>query len=487
MFRPVNVSPKNIDVDVSISYDALWKFTFNGDHLTYVGFIYYLADTGKYVTNTYLTAPVDFHNGDEITVSHQANDGIFFNGNDYEYNIYCFQELYNILLTKGHILGSDDASTVRVLDGINTLEPPHTLDGNIIGGQYLEINGERRFIQDISRGNASDDGNTYTIITVSEPFSYTYDAGYQFSVYSNYEKSANFGFRARKNPVVSVSVQYSNGGIVCTGTYSQENQIPIKQIQWIAEKNGNQVYKSENILSSYLTTTMHLLPSTYTISLKVETAGGVTATAQTVFTMPTASLTVSDLTATGNKANGSTSLNWTGTASQYMVFCDSEYIGTTSATQYTDLYASLSVEHTYTIVPISDAGVGTPAEVKMLFDPKAWYLVSKENSEVLSISVDYSNGAYPVISNSDTAFNLSGLCTGLNDETFAVNLSHAETQKYTDFLLENPNIIFKSPDGKVFTGDVQSVSLGNSNYVEIPNSININIDYIREVTRNDLL
>lgn len=485
MFRPVNVSPKNIDVDVSISYDVLWKFTFNGDHLTYVGFIYYLADTGKYVTNTYLTAPVDFHNGDEITVSHQANDGIFFNGNDYEYNIYCFQELYNILLTRGHILGSESASVIKVLDGITTLEPPHTLDNTLIGGQYLEINGERRFIQDISRGNVADDGSTYTTITVSEPFTYAYDAGYQFSVYSNYEKSANFGFRARKNPVVSVSAQYSNGGIDCTGTYFQENQIPIKSIRWAAEKDGNQIYVSQNILSSYLNTTIYLLPNTYTISLTVETAGGVVATAKTVYTAPTTALTVSDLTATGDTATGATVLTWAGTAPSYMIFCDGVYIATTTALQYTDLYASLYIEHTYTVVPVSDTGMGTPAQISILFNPKNWYLIDKSNGKTLTFSVDYSCGSYPLISNSDSAFTLSAMCTGLND--FSVNLSHAERQKYAAFLLRNSNIIFKSPDGKVFTGDVQSVSLDNSNYVEIPNSININIDYIREVTRNDLL
>ena len=106
---------------MSISDDSFWKFTFYGDNLKYIHYRFCIAGTGEYVTDTYVTSPIDVYSGEEITIPHDSNDGIFVNGNNYKYSIILFQQDYNIPVIRGHIRGSESTTTIYLPYGVTNV------------------------------------------------------------------------------------------------------------------------------------------------------------------------------------------------------------------------------------------------------------------------------------------------------------------------------------------------------------------------------
>lgn len=362
--KPMQVFPQNCDCDMSISDDSFWKFTFYGDNLKYIHYRFCIAETGEYVTDTYVTSPVDVYSGEEITIPHDSNDGIFVNGNNYKYSIILFQQDYNIPVIRGRIRGSESTTTIYLPYGVTNVSEPYydEIDGvrTLVGGMYLEINGERKFIVSVDLSETVlQNGESVIKVTVDSAFSYAYDAGYTYKLYSNYKPSDEYFFRARKKPSVTTSAIYNQttGFIDCTSTYAQENGITLRCTQWQLFKGEKLIEESSQIYSGRLEYTFFngFSEGNYTVKCNITTQGDVTVSASTSIAITATETTVSQLTVT--ETNGVCVLNWAGNSDRYNIYrSDSlnndnpEYLGTSFINSFTDYSVPNRTDCTYYVV-----------------------------------------------------------------------------------------------------------------------------------------
>lgn len=462
---------------MSISYPDLWKFTFNGDNLKAVGYRFFLSDSGEYVTDTYVTAPVDFRNGEQITISHQGNDGIFLNGLDYQYNIICFQSIADILVVKGHVVTADENSVT--VQKINALENPFYYDfGNgseFVGGQYICIGTEKRLITDIIQQDDT------LKLSLESSFSAIPADNTCFSVLSNYEVSPNYFFRARTNPQISVSALFSNGKTELKGTYSQAQNIYIKSHSWEISKDSEVVLKTDDFLSSRLEYSCFLPAGSYTVTLNITTSGNSSFSCSATVIVPSSPCSAT-YQITDSLLNGCPMLT---ASSNVLVFRNNIFIGSGMSVQ--DTFAPLSVPLNYTICPFDENGIGEAQKINHIFNPYYWYIFALDDNlsilDTVHAEIDISCSELSYISNN--SFTLSFMCCYIDTDDFNVNTSHSVRSRLEKFFSDYSYFVFKSPDGKVFTADIADISFTADTSPDISNKINLTLEYLSKFKGGD--
>lgn len=271
---PTNVYPHNTAVEISSAHPFCSTYTFNGDLLRWGLCDYYDNVTGEKTLSSYFPRGGSigmYHNGDTVNISHRYTIDYFKNGYDYKYNYTLFQSnptevennddsdggLYNIFLTESYF--TEDASTANLY---RNGEPIKDDDGNVInyqkigidpnirnirsayyytydsaskpslrgqtkliGGCYVEINHERRFVDYYI------DGYLYLAYGFKTPPK----KGERFRIYCNYIVSPFYFFKARKDPVIKnmdVVLNKSELSIDCNAKYEQANDVTMKYHRW---------------------------------------------------------------------------------------------------------------------------------------------------------------------------------------------------------------------------------------------------------------
>lgn len=102
IYKPTCVFPNGNTCDMNYDNPNFWHFQFNGDELKYISTKVYNANTNEYITDTYFVK-LSVYNGETVYWCHNAGDGIFYNGNNYKYNINLYQEKFNIFVLQGRL------------------------------------------------------------------------------------------------------------------------------------------------------------------------------------------------------------------------------------------------------------------------------------------------------------------------------------------------------------------------------------------------
>ena len=237
IYKPTCVFPNGNTCDMNYDNPNFWHFQFNGDELKYISTKVYNANTNEYITDTYFVK-LSVYNGETVYWGHNAGDGIFYNGNNYKYNINLYQEKFNIFVLQGRVRKVVD-NVVYLNWGITAIQPPiyYSLDNveTLFGAMYIEIGNQRRFIADVDFSQQTIDDNGYVMaLVISENFDGDILDGSQYRIYSNYVTSAEYLLKARTTPAISINAEYnaSDATISCTGTYSQLENVGVKAYKW---------------------------------------------------------------------------------------------------------------------------------------------------------------------------------------------------------------------------------------------------------------
>lgn len=295
LHAPINAYPHNTVVDVN--YPISFTFTHSGSKLENCKFSLYSTTSASLVDSFWIRYSESLYNGDQVCAIHKNSTDLHDKVN-YKWNVTQYQESYDIFAARSFVQKKDciqyyytnqptsDAFLSGYPQGFDTslvtdveqfipvayetsgIEAPvYDEDGNLIGGQYLEINGERRLILGIWSSyviylmyynNPTMPHAPYTdAIIVESPFStfpeYNRNWGktVKYSIFKNYLTSPFFYFKSRNTPTTALSVDVvSSAAVECTSTYYQSAGIPIQSYNW----------------SLYHTTTDELLLTTTTQS-----------------------------------------------------------------------------------------------------------------------------------------------------------------------------------------------------------------------------
>lgn len=244
---PTNVSPENTAKPAS---STIMSFTFNGDRLSYYNIKATDMATGEKIGIGYWGEAMESHggcpafNGDQITMATSAQG--LTDGHDYVWQVMMSQRdlagennLYDIPVCRGSIQsGGSGSPTVLFIDkhlplyewGYNGNDGkyyPTKVDDVVMSGMVIEINGERRFIENYLPADTYDQ---YGAVTIDSAFTNLPTTGARYQIYSNYLISPQYYFMSRALPSLTLSMEYSSNadGLKIIGEYSQANNTPIK-------------------------------------------------------------------------------------------------------------------------------------------------------------------------------------------------------------------------------------------------------------------
>lgn len=244
---PTNVSPENTAKPAS---STVMSFTFNGDRLSYYNIKATDMATGEKIGIGYWGEAMESHggcpafNGDQITMATSAQG--LTDGHDYVWQVMMAQRdlagennLYDIPVCRGSIQsGGSGSPTVLFVDkhlplyewGYNGNDGkyyPTKVDDVVMAGMVIEINGERRFIENYLPADTYDQ---YGAVTIDSAFTNLPTTGARYQIYSNYLISPQYYFMCRALPSLTLSMEYSSNadGLKIIGEYSQANNTPIK-------------------------------------------------------------------------------------------------------------------------------------------------------------------------------------------------------------------------------------------------------------------
>lgn len=283
---PTNVYPHNVAVEIDPEHPFVSSFTFNGDLLRWGLCENYDNTTGESVLNSYF--PSDgkmgvYYNGDTVNINHKYVINYFNNGYDYKYRYTLFQSdptevennddsdggLYNIFLLESYFW--KDATTenyslngvydtdedgnkinyqVVYVDGeLPNIKPAYYYtfsDGRkkLVGGCYVEIGHERRFIEKVKKQTINRNGENTSVLALYLPlaFNETPKENTRFRIFCNYVISPFYFFKARKDPVISnmdAELSLSPVSIKCDAKYQQANSVTMKYHRWYLYKCNN--------------------------------------------------------------------------------------------------------------------------------------------------------------------------------------------------------------------------------------------------------
>ena len=244
---PTNVSPENTAKPAS---STVMSFTFNGDRLSYYNIKATDMATGEKIGIGYWGEAMESHggcpafNGDQITMATSAQG--LTDGHDYVWQVMMSQRdlagennLYDIPVCRGSIQsGGSGSPTVLFIDkhlplyewGYNGNDGkyyPTKVDDVVMAGMVIEINGERRFIENYLPADTYDQ---YGAVTIDSAFTNLPTTGARYQIYSNYLISPQYYFMCRALPSLTLSMEYNSNadGLKIIGEYSQANNTPIK-------------------------------------------------------------------------------------------------------------------------------------------------------------------------------------------------------------------------------------------------------------------
>lgn len=158
------------------------------------------------------------------------------------YEIY--SEDTSIVVETGTLFGS--VTSLSIGSGRENIRDPYYFtDSNgtktLIGGYYIEIGEERRFITDYS--------SITGYIIIDYPFTTDPSIGDNFRIFSNFISTPYYFFKARKNPVIQVDADINTDGFLeCSATYAQANNVGLKNYKFslyqISDNESNFVSKT---------------------------------------------------------------------------------------------------------------------------------------------------------------------------------------------------------------------------------------------------
>lgn len=263
LHSPVNAYPHNATVDVN--YPIPFTFTHHGSALTHCHYQIFKTEDASSVTDWWVDYAQSVYNGDDVSSVLLAPD-VLQNGNNYKWNATQYIDNANIYASRGSVLPKEfiqtayEKNTTAFQEGFPEgvtitdveqlipvafetvgIEAPTYVNGEFIGGQYLEINGERRLILGYWESYPMYllYKETYSsAIIVDKPFStfpttiptQTWRCPYR--IFKNYLSSPYFYMKARALPVVEANAEYTNGVLHCSATYTQENASLVESYQW---------------------------------------------------------------------------------------------------------------------------------------------------------------------------------------------------------------------------------------------------------------
>lgn len=268
---PTNVYPHNVAVEINKSQPFCSTYTFNGDLLRWGLCDYYDNVTGEKVVSAYFPRGGSintYYNGDTVTLNNKYIIDHFKNGYDYKYFYTLFQSdptdtsnnddsdggLYNIFLLESYFWANATTETkdgksyqVVWVDGeLANIKPAYYYtyaDGTkkLVGGCYVEIGHERRFIEYVSTGYTTRNNESVSALKLylASSFSTTPKSGNRFRIFCNYVISPCYFFKARKDPVISnmtVSLSTNPMSIYCNAKYQQANSVTMKYHRWYLYK-----------------------------------------------------------------------------------------------------------------------------------------------------------------------------------------------------------------------------------------------------------
>lgn len=270
LHTPVNAYPHNVTVDVS--KPVAFNFIHTGSAMNHCR--YTLFDTGNTtpLATHWVSHTEDLYNGDVVCTVYKDTTNLT-NGTSYKWTVTQFQDAYDIFAMRAQVQWdsfiryayvNENAVFMRsVPEGVTFssidqfipvayqttgIEQPVYNGNTLVGGQYLEINGERRLILGYWEDyvlyllygfNHNADYPYTSAIIVDSPFTTypSYDPEYPsrripYRVFKNYLDSPYYYFKARKTPTTSLTVNYEDGILNCDSTYSQDNGSLVESYSW---------------------------------------------------------------------------------------------------------------------------------------------------------------------------------------------------------------------------------------------------------------
>ena len=246
---PTNVTPDDecvvIDKTTDVSGEYInaprFSYTFHGDELRWGLCEYFNNTTEERIARSYMPRygdmPKTYHNGDTVRINALIFNGEAQNGKNYKYRYTIFQTdpmtnegEYNIYFCRGKIRAVPSGETqtnneVYINTEIENLKDAYRYtkdDGTtiLVGGAYMEINEERRFIE-------SYDFNTGKVVLESAFSSYP-SKGTTFKIFTNYILTPYYFVKCRKLPKSTLTVTKQFDGLYCQLTYNQANHVGLK-------------------------------------------------------------------------------------------------------------------------------------------------------------------------------------------------------------------------------------------------------------------
>lgn len=270
---PVNVYPHNCAIDLTVNPHS-FSFMFSGDNLLGYEIMPYDCMTEKpvgykewtengvkwhqWIYWITLLNPNLVYNNEKTETAMNGIDSLTKSGRNYKYLIRICHNRHDNIMLSGKIRNDSSVGTElwiskgldNPLDGIRT---PIIYGDMELASQYIQIEYERHKITAIDN---SDDN--YTKITVDSAFSELPKTGDTYKIISNYILSPFYYFKARTTPQLTVNTsQESDGTILCSASYLQEQNVPVKKYKWqiykkISESEYSLICESPYIFSSRL-------------------------------------------------------------------------------------------------------------------------------------------------------------------------------------------------------------------------------------------
>lgn len=236
IYEPSFVTPNNTTIDVS-DPESTFSFMLNCDGGTPVaGLQLTVRDTfsGGNIYGTYVANNNNgIQNGTivEAKIKNFISGNTMVNGNNYSFNIYMYNDYYDIFYGSGAISDNSNNTTTSFY---------LTEDSYISKDSYIDIRGEKRKV-------TSYDASSRLCI-VNPPFSFT-PRNEPFSKYSNNIETGLYYFKARKTPTLSIYNKdlsvippvINNKEYTFVGKYEQEQSTPWSFYKW-------ELYNSNNML-----------------------------------------------------------------------------------------------------------------------------------------------------------------------------------------------------------------------------------------------
>lgn len=229
----------------------IFRFTFQGDLLSWVCGETYDTNTNELVYNSYCPADgtmYTVHNNTQMRISEQVLAYYGVNGRNYKYRYRLFQNdpqtgapMCDIYIARGKVDADTTTSTqIYLQKDIKNIRNPYYFnyddnensDGHLIGCVYMEIGLERRMITDYNSSTG--------IATIASGFSTTPKEGTVYKLFCNYIETGYYDFKARYLPKVEITADAVSDGIQCSATYSQANLVGLKSYKFnVYQRNSD--------------------------------------------------------------------------------------------------------------------------------------------------------------------------------------------------------------------------------------------------------